>query len=524
MSDLSFLREPTRQDRAAIVVILVRLLVGLARSFWPVLVIALLGRGGGDDEAAAESARPDRFEGWFLWLGIVGGVYGAVMSIISYFRFYYFVEGDEFVIRKGVFKKTRKNVSFDRIQTINFKQTPIHRLLNVVGVEIDTAGSRGSEFMIDAVKMDQAEAIRDYLIRRREAARAEAAAERTEAGVPPTETPSPAPVRPDELLLKLDPGDLVRVGISQNHLRTAFIIIGFFFGIYFNVRDAIGINLEERVFDELTKSGGPQTTWLDWLPFVGLLLVAAFFLTLIRTVIRYYGLKLWQTERGFKLVSGLFSRQEVSAVLRKIQVVEWLRNPIRRALGMYTVRLKQAASVAIGKQTSINVPGCYAAQLDRVRAAYFPHERELAWTAFKPNRAIVWRRTLYLWTPPALALFALNFWGYGNGWASLLFLLLIPLGLLWNVLLYRKWHYEVSIDGLRIQRGALGEKATLLRWRKVQSVALKQSPYQRRHDLADVVLYTAAGSTKIAFIEGIHARSIANWVLYRVESDGEKWM
>ena len=522
MADLSFLREPTRQDRAAIVVILVRLLVGLARSFWPVLLIAVLGRGGGDDEAATH--RPDRFEGWFLWLGIVGGVYGAVVSIVSYFRFYYFVEGDEFVIRKGVFKKTRKNVSFDRIQTINFKQTPVHRLLNVVGVEIDTAGSRGSEFMIDAVKIDQANAIRDYLIRRKDEARAEAAAEAAETGAVPTDVLPSAPSRPDELLLQLDPGDLIRVGVSQNHVRTAFIIIGFFFGIYFNVRDAIGIDLEERVFDELTKQGGPQTHWTDYLPFVGLLLVAAFFLTLIQTVIRYYGLKLWQTERGFKLVSGLFNRQEVSAVLRKIQVVEWMRNPIRRALGMYTVRMKQAASVVVGKRTSIQVPGCYTPQLERVRGAYFPHENRLDWTTFKPDRAIVWRRTRNFWLPPALALFALNFWAYHNGWMSLVTLLLVPLGFVWNTLLYRKWDYEVSTDGLRIQRGVIGERATLLRWRKVQSVSLRQSPFQRRRDLADVTFYTAAGSTRVVFVEGARARRIADWVLYRVEADTKAWM
>ena len=515
MSDLTFLSQPTRQDRAAIVVILVRLLIGLARTFWPFILVLLLQGGGGEAEEA--SGKKDWFDQIFLYLAIAGGIYGAVVSIISYFRFYYFVEGDEFVIRKGVFQKTRKNVSFDRIQTINFKQNPIHRMLGVTGIEIDTAGSRGSEFSIDAVKSDQAEAIRDYLIQRKRAAVAE-----LEQLEEPTEDLVPE-VPKQTLLLHLDVGDLIKVGVSQNHIRTAFLIIGFFFGIWFNIRDAVGVDVEEQLFNEIVSeqnTGIFESYWVLVVP----LLIIAFIVTLIRTVIRFYGLKVWQTDRGFKMKSGLFNRQEVSANLQKIQTVEWLRNPIRRLLGLYTVRMKQASSVSIGKKTSINVPGCSASQLERVRAAYFPEEHQIAWSAFKPNRAIVWRRTLYLWTPIAVGLTALNYFAYENGGLSFLFLLLIPLGFLWNHLLYRKWTYEVSTEGLRVQRGALGQKASLLRWEKVQGIALAQSPYQRRNALADLTLYTAAGSTKVIFVALATARQLADWALYRIESDESPWM
>ena len=509
MSD-SFLNTPTRQDGGAVLVILVNLVVRMVRALWPFLLIAFLGRGG--EEQDSESS-------YFLWIGIIGGVYSAVMSIISYFRFYYFVENDEFVIKKGVLRRARLNVPFDRIQTINFQQTPVHRLLNVVGVQIDTAGSRGHEFVIDAVKQQRAEEIRDYLLQRKQ----EAVAERELEENDPNEEIAPREAVEQQLLLQLLPADLAKVGVSQNHLRTAFLIVGFFFGIWFNVREAMGDKIEEELVDRVIK-GNVSTSWWDYLPAIGLLLGVSFVVTLIMTVVRYYGLKLWQTDRGFKMVSGLFNRQEVSVSLQKVQVIEWLRNPIRKALKLYTVRLKQAASAAVNKRTSINVPGCYEAQLERVRFTYFPEEHTHEWTGFKPHRAVIFRRTRNFGLPVAVALVALNYFGYENGAASFLWLLVLPLFWYWNVLLYRKWRYEVSTEGLRILRGVIGEKATLLRWHKVQSVAIRQSPFQRRKNLANLTLYTAAGSTKVIWIDLEQARQIANWVLYRVERSEEAWM
>ena len=506
----NFLNEPTRQDGGAVLVILVNLVVRTVRALWPFLLIAFLGRGGNEQDSESN---------YFLWLGIAGGVYSAIISIISYFRFYYFVENDEFVIRKGVLRRARLNVPFDRIQTINFQQTPVHRLLNVVGVQIDTAGSRGNEFVIDAVKQERAEEIRDYLMLRKR----EAVAEQLENPDEATSGPAPVGEIEQQLLLRLLPADLARVGVSQNHVRTAFLIIGFFFGIWFNVREALGNDLEEQLVDRVIR-GDVSTSWWDYLPAIGLLLFVSFIVTLVMTVVRYYGLKLWQTDRGFKMVSGLFNRQEVSVSLQKVQVIEWLRNPIRKALGLYTVRLKQAASAAVNKRTSINVPGCYEAQLDRIRFTYFPEENDHAWTSFKPHRAVIFRRTRNFGLPVAVVLVALNYFGYENGAASFLWLFVLPLFWFWNVLLYRKWTYETSTEGLRILRGAIGEKATLLRWHKVQSVAIRQSPFQRRKALANLTLYTAAGSTNVIWIDLKQARRIANWVLYRVERSEEAWM
>ena len=47
------------------------------------------------------------------------------------------------------------NVPFDRIQSVDFKRNIVHQFLNVVSVQVDTAGSKGSELELDAIEQEK---------------------------------------------------------------------------------------------------------------------------------------------------------------------------------------------------------------------------------------------------------------------------------------------------------------------------------------------------------------------------------
>ena len=101
----------------------------------------------------------------FYIVAIVAAAGSALFSIWYYFKFYFYVKDGELIIEKGILEKTKLNIPFERIQTINFQQSILHQLFDVVGLEIDTAGSGKKELSITAVEKDKAELIRDYLIR-----------------------------------------------------------------------------------------------------------------------------------------------------------------------------------------------------------------------------------------------------------------------------------------------------------------------------------------------------------------------
>ena len=149
-NDLDFLLEPRRQSSIAIFLILLKSFRVILSQAWPIFIALIF--------------NPTKSKDTYFALVIIGiTAASAIRSIILYFKFYYYVKDDELIIEKGIFQKTKLNVPFDRIQTINFKENILHQFFNVVSLEIDTAGSKGNELSITALKKDKAIAIREFL-------------------------------------------------------------------------------------------------------------------------------------------------------------------------------------------------------------------------------------------------------------------------------------------------------------------------------------------------------------------------
>lgn len=502
--EAGLLDTPRRQHNAAVVLILLRLVIQLVRQFWWVILFYFLGRSSGDDG-----------DNFWLYVSLGIGGFSAITSIISFFRFYFYTENGELVIEKGVFARNRLTVPFERIQTISFQQGPVHRLFNVVELEIDTAGSQGVEFNITALPRDEAERVRDYLIAQRDASRE---------ALPTSET-APGAVeaaQPDELLLSLTPRDLLKVGVSQNHLRTGMLILAFFLSIFQNISEAVEDNFGDAYRTAWNTIA--DSTWLLAVSFLGALLVVAFFITLGGTVLRYFNLRFYRTPTGFRLLSGLINRREQSANLRKVQVIRWQTNPLRRLFKIWTLQLRQAGSVAATRKTSVAVPGCYAHQVDAVRRSYFPEEENLPFGSYEIDPAYVWRRTLYLGIVPGVLGLLAGIFLWESVWLAVLFALLVPAQYFWARAFRRRFRYQLSTEGLRLKSGVIAETWELLRWAKVQSVEIRQGRYQQRNDLASVTLSTAAGKLRIPYISLYRAQRLQDSVIYRVETARGSWM
>ena len=87
-----------------------------------------------------------------------------VGSMLSWYRFTYRVEDDELRIEHGVFIRKKRYISKNRIQSIDLTANVIHRMLKLVKVQIETAGSGdGAEASLAAVSLREGERLRDEL-------------------------------------------------------------------------------------------------------------------------------------------------------------------------------------------------------------------------------------------------------------------------------------------------------------------------------------------------------------------------
>lgn len=485
---------PQRQSGYAIVIILLKFIRMLIRQLWPLLLVLFVNRS-------------DKVGFWISVVAIAIGGLSLIGSVIAYFKFYYFVEGDNLRIDKGLFRRTSIDLPFERIQTVDFEQNVIHQVFNVVRVNIDSAGTKGNEISFDALSLDNANELRDYIL----AQKAELVGEDEEASIEK---------EPDDLIVQLSDMDLVKIGIGQNHLRTAGIILAAIWALAENISQALGRDIYEMVGEEAENIVRGSIFIL--LLLIPILFIASFLFTLFNTVLKYYDLKFSKTSKGFKLVSGLLTRKEKSAQKDKIQIIAWATNPLRRLFKMYTMSLYQASSVEVIGGKSIAVPGVYAHHIDATVRSVIPDALDVEYEDHGIHPLARFRFILFAGLLPCLAFTGIAIITQNM---SLLFAwLYFPLAIYMGILYHRKRQLRLHTDYLMTQSGIFATRKKVLEIYKIQCVKVSQSFYQWRKDLATVTMYTASGDVSIPFVPIDKARQISDYILYRVERDGREWM
>ena len=142
--------------------------------------------------------------------GIAFAVAITTASLLSYWFFRFQINADSILIRQGVFKKKQLDIKFGRIQGINTTQNPVYRLLGLVTVSFDTAGSATSEGNLPAVTRDFADALRERV------------------GKPRTvESTDDADSTDDAVaLVQLGWRDMIRIGLADRRALIVFAFIG----------------------------------------------------------------------------------------------------------------------------------------------------------------------------------------------------------------------------------------------------------------------------------------------------------
>jgi len=501
-SEITSLFVPQRQSTSAIVIFIYNFLVRMLKGFWPVLIVLFLRSG----------QKQNSYEFWLNSFIVIGGGASLILSIISYFRYYFHLEDDRLIIQKGVLNQTRINLPFERIQNIHLEQKVLHRLLNVVSIRIDSAGSQGSEITIEALEREQAEAIRSYVLAQKRESAPAVDAESVEEGA--------SFQSPSSQVLQLDMGDLIRVGVSQNHLKTAGIIVGTVFGFVFTLADSLGDGIWKTGYEEVQDLN--PSFWLFTVLAVGLIIIA-FIITVLRTIARYYDLRFMEDREGFQLTAGLFNRRETALKKNKIQIIRWKDNPIRRALKIFMLTIRQANAGGQQRSNLVTIPGCGINEVNDVVYSSFPGISDVEYESHRIDRAYLWWYFRYAGILPLLVFGTLAV--VLQEPRFLLPTLGFPIVSFWYLrAYYRTYRLLVDTEYLKTETGVIGRTHSVVPIHKVQSVDVHQSFYQRKKDLGDLTLYTAGGQQTIPFLPIEKAEALRDYILYRVESQDDDWM
>ncbi len=492
---------PRRQSFFAIVLIIYKYYKIIIRQAWPVLLFIVVG-GGGRNRA--------NWESYALYAVIIASAFSMTLAILNYFRHYYHLTEDELHVRKGIFQKQNVSIPIERVQTVNFEENIFHRLFKVTSLKIDTAGSTKKEFDLDAVSIPEAKAIRDYILSKKSEVESVSTDDVEE---------SVNSVNNEKLVTHLDLIDLLKIGVSYNHLRSAGLIFGGIFWLYYEIDELLPDYIDDSMVVEQAFTYGLLAILYILLLFV----IVAFLYSLVRAVFRYYDLRFLRQDDGFKIKSGLFTRQEFSALDSKIQKVGWKDNLLQKKLfKIHDLNLKQAGSIAINAKKSFEVPGVSMEKIEKILAYHFPN-LNLDLFDLSGVHPKMWYRSIFYLSLLFATIFTVIY-SFGN------VVFLLPTGAMYILLgisiykRFQKTKYGISQGVLQLRGGTFADDTTLIKLHKIQAVQLVQSPYQQRHDLASIIIFTASGKSSIPYLPVEEATKVSDRLIYQVEKSNLPWM
>lgn len=477
--------KPQRQPIAGLGIVFLNTLWEIIKRFWPVALVFILGR----------SNKVDRFEIFML-------AFLVITIVTSLFRFLYFrfyLEGNKLIIKKGWLNKETQVIPLEKIQTVNIEQGPLHQMLNIVKLTIDTAGSQKAEATIGALHQSMAHALRQQLL-----------AHSSDQINSNEQRPVLKP------LIRLEASDLLKLSISANHLEAFFLLLSFGFGLYENLN-----NIDSTLLPGLDEFMPDQALWSILILIITVLIITIIVST-IRIFFRFYHFRMLRNDKGYHVRSGLTNIKERLVGLNKIQFISWKANWIRRLMRLWIFEYHMAGGDQVKETQKVQIPITRDDFIPILANDYQAIGDTSDAVNVRMHSSFVVRRLLILGLIPAALLSLALWWSFGWNVLYSLFLPVIVLIIAWCQ--YRKFRLWAMDDAIKIRKGIFGEEFILMQWHKLQAVTISQSIFQRRKGLANVFLHTAGGSIKIPFINLEAARQISDYALHRVEASKKDWM
>lgn len=502
-NDAGLFDQPQREAWNALIFIVLENFWGLIRQLWVFILIYFF-------------SSPDYSSLFFILFSAAISLIVLVSSIASYFRFSFYIKENKLHIKKGVFRRSHLNVPLERIQAINLEDNILHRLFQTVKVEVTTAGSSEKEFSIRSIDKETATALKDIILSMRKSIKRKGQAEDI---LLDSDTGDNSMGEFQKPLFKLGLSQLIKVGLSQNHFRAIGLILG---AVGYFISQAQEF-MEGDIFDWGYAAIGwsERADYILILMVCGAVILLALIISMVTVFLRFYNLSVYLLAGRLGLKHGLIQQREQNIQIKKLQILEWSDNPIRRIMDFVTIRLRQATSSLEQGGISISIPGCRNFAKEALVQKIFP-TASLEPSGLELHPSMVWRYTLFRGAIPAIIAGAASF--NFLGWWSLLLFIWIPVSYGINIRVYHNWEILWDAEHLELRRGFWSMRSSMIAWYKVQSVELKQSPFQVRKDIGNLWIYTAAGSLIIPYVKLQDAVRIKDYLLYQVERRNRNWM
>jgi putative membrane protein len=475
------------------------------------------------------TANRSRWDLLLVWLSVPA----AVISAWRYFTTWYELADDELVIRTGLLSRNVRHVRYARVHNVETVQNPLHRLLRVAEVRVETAGASEEEAKLRVLSLADADEVRRRVIEGKRRAKETTDAPVALEGVEPSPLEERGAAAGDaHELVRLRLRDLLAFGLTQNR---GGIVIGAILGLLWEA-DFANIDLGRptlivgRFFTRLWDDGrlldNPGMTQV-WLVLAGLFAVLVFVrvLSVLWAIVQLHGFTLTRHGDELRSTRGLLTRVRSTIPLARIQLVTVRQSPLMRAFGRVEVRVQTAGGdkhATPGREWL--APSLPATGVDALVASVFPGVvmSSLEWQSADPRTARRMWRAAVGWLAVVLLI------GMVFARVPTLALMLPAIAFAWFASRgrARSFGHVLLPEFVATRAGWWWKEESVARYAKLQSVSTAESPFDRRWSMADVLADTAGGGAHRIAIHCLpvdEARAVYSHLCEQAASTTFRW-
>lgn len=432
---------------------------------------------------------------WGIGLGLT--VVLAPLSLIALVRalsIRYRFEEHELVIRSGFVFRSVRHLPYGRIHNLDAVRTPLHRILGVAEVRIETGGGAEPEAALRVISLEALGEMRREVFDRRKAEDPGASAE-----IAATLAPAPPPA--SEVILRLAPRELMLSGFIHSK---GILVIGALFSLLFEFR--LFDSLVPRFVDDYTGRGfvrklgrsliGQAELPVEMLAIATIgftvLLLALRVLSMFWTAVTLHGYTLVHQANDLRAEFGFFTRVSATTPLKRAQALTVQEGPLHRLFSRVTVRLQSVGKpVGDGQERPMREKVAPILRRSAVPAfinRIFPGI-DMGTDVWRPAHPRAFRRAVII---PAVLWIVLScpVIYYRPVWGLVLAACLLAWAALNATLQVRHTGWRTTPDAVFFRSGWILRQMTIVRVERIQAVSLMESPFDRRHGMGTVLVDT----------------------------------
>lgn len=394
---------------------------------------------------------------YFLLFLLAYALLIGIIGTLSWYRFSYWVTDDALHIEYGIFKRTKRTISKNRIQSIDLTENIVHRIFKLVRVQIETASSgMEAEASLAAVSLDEGEALRAELKYKQV---------NDESGDIEEEDKSVKKV--------ITTKQLLLAGITSGGVG---IILSFMFIALIELEELI----PENVYD-YTFSWFVSTSLVTIILLVLMILFVVWLLSVGLTFIRNGKFTIKIEDNELLITRGLIEKIQLTIPLHRIQAIGVEENIFRQPFGYASIHAEVAGGSTSGNEgaSTMLFPLMHKREVPEFIEQFVPgfswNPEQVEWVK-PPKKAL----KFYLFRSGIAFLimsFVVLYFFPNYSWITFIILALM-LGRGW--LSYKDAGFYVNDNRLLLRYRKLKRVTVMLYHKRVQAFEKEQNPLQRK--------------------------------------------